>query len=133
MTRGVVNHLVWDHARFARWLKRYKQAEGLTWTDLARESGLHPTTWHKLAREDGPRREVAVDPSISTLVAVSKGLGLDIAYVLSQASAVEDGVRWHSLTRAERRWLMDALATKEGAMSTRLLEELEQSMKENGQ
>jgi transcriptional regulator with XRE-family HTH domain len=108
-----------DGPRFARWLRRWKEAESLEWGQIAERSGLNASTVLNLANgapQAGARRrgQTVIDPRVSTLARLAQGLGLELAYVLERAGLdPEHGGRWSNFTAEERFALARAIGKSE--------------------
>lgn len=107
----------WDGPRFARWLRRWKDAEELEWEELAAKSGLSTSSWQQAARgtvlgrgsDTSPR---STDPSINTVVRMAHGLGLELTYVVRQAGVDVHHDRWSPFNRIEREQLHQMLVAQ---------------------
>lgn len=104
----------WDGPRFGRWLRRWKESEGLDWPTLSARTGLHTSTLHGLARGTQARSRggdaaKSIDPAISSVVRLAEGLGLELAYVVRQAGIDPHNDRWANFNQHERYALVDAL------------------------
>src|SRR4051794_26294925 len=102
-----------DGPRFAVWLRRWCEAEGLTFTEVARRSGLSRGMVTQLARGTQRaglhgRNGARIDPAASTLAKLAHGLGMDFVYVASKAGLDRDHSRWASFSRHEREILLQA-------------------------
>lgn len=120
-----------DGPRFSRWLRRWKEAEGLDWTQIAQRSGIHISTLHQLARgapQGNARRlgQTTIDPRITSVARLARGLGLEFAYVASKAglTSPREGDRWAAFNAAERRALAAALTPNTDPAVEQLLGEL---------
>lgn len=97
-----------DGPAFARWLKRWKEAEGLSWSDVAERSGIAIGTIQLLARgtpskQARDRGQTGLNPGIATIARLAHGLGLDFGFVASKAGLLGGGAdRWENFNRAER-------------------------------
>lgn len=104
-----------DGPAFARWLRRWKEAEGLGWRDIAERSGIAIGTIQLLARGKPPkialaRGQTEISPGINTLARLADGLGLDLSYVLSKGGIAPGGHdRWDGFSNSERTLLHSAL------------------------
>jgi transcriptional regulator with XRE-family HTH domain len=103
----------WDGPAFASWLRRWKEAEGLEWGQIADRSGLNVTTVQQIGRGQvrvPGNNPGQTNPGISTLARLARGLGLDLAYVLAKGGLVVGGEdRWDHFNDTERALLRRAL------------------------
>lgn len=126
---------------FASWFRRWKEAEGLEWPEIARRTGLARGTLQLLARGVPPkaaleRGQTDLNPGITTLARLAQGLGLDLAYVLGKGGIHPgDADRWDAFSNAERALLRRALLAyglDRDAVAERnpLLQQLERTLTE---
>lgn len=73
-----------QHAEFCREIRRRREGLGLTQDDLAERSGLTPNYIGTI--ENGKR-----DPSLSTMMAIAKGLGLPLGELLGPVPEISAG------------------------------------------
>lgn len=97
---------VWDAVKFSAWLRRFKDAEGFGWQDVAEQGPLHVSSVMKFARgEEGH------NPTVSSVVLLANGLGLHLDYVLAKAGVLPSHGRWSSFTKQEKMLLRLAIST----------------------
>jgi transcriptional regulator with XRE-family HTH domain len=144
---GKPTESLFDAPRFASWLRRWKEAEGLEWGDIAKKGGLSTSALHELARGTprthgtGRDRAKGINPSVTIMARVAMGLGLDLGYVLSKAGLGTGSDRWSNFSRDDRRLLVAALRDSALRYSTlddqlpppmlALLREIEASLTDN--
>lgn len=134
-----------DAQSFAHWLRKWKDAEGLEWGDIADRAGLSRSTLQgitAIARapesQIGRKRTESFNPPINTLSAIAHALGLDLTYVLNKGGVLTDAdySRWANFTGAERMALARALATLPEQLRTpvesQLLKDLMDRVPTNG-
>lgn len=103
-----------DGPGFARWLRRYMEAEGLSVAALSSRAGIHPSLITTL-RRGTPNRHVAgkgqkaLHPSIESIAGIAHGLNLEFAYVAGKAGFGDDGDRWRNFTSGELNVLSELL------------------------
>jgi len=73
-----------QHGEFCREVRRRREALGLTQDDLAESSGLTPNYIGTI--ENGKR-----DPSLSTMMAIAKGLNLQLGELLGPLPEISPG------------------------------------------
>lgn len=132
---------LFDLQSFSSWLRRWRDAENLEWTQLAKDAGLHPSAVAVFARGKPSSRPPArgYDPSVTTMYRLATALDLDLGYLLEQAGMPHTGSRMSALTRAERMALHQALAAANTELMTdatkeilrRLMEEIEVTLPTN--
>lgn len=105
---------VFDGPGFARWLRKWMEAEGIQNTDLAERAGISVGVVQVLRRGTpqsyvSRKGQSALHPGIETIAAVAHGLGLQFSYVASKAGFGDEGDRWVNFSEAERTALFIAL------------------------
>lgn len=104
-----------DAERFAKWLRRWKEAEGLEWGEIAQRSGLGVGTIQLLARGRPSKKAIErgqteLNPGIATIARLAHGLGLEFGYVASKGGILGGGAdRWEHFSKAERTLVHHAL------------------------
>lgn len=104
-----------DGPRFARWLRRWREAEGLEIKDIAARGDLSASTVQLFASGEPPsagrkRGQTAIDPRVNSLSRLAKGLDLELSYVLTKAGLLDDHQgRWRNFTGEERAAIARAL------------------------
>lgn len=104
-----------DGVAFAAWLRRWKDAHDLEWSEIAKACGLHDSTLKQLANgkpQKGARDrgQTEINPAINTLARLANGLGLPFAFVASKGGIYGGGVgRWDHFTEVERAVIESAL------------------------
>lgn len=107
-----------DGPGFAKWLRKWMDAEGIAVDELAERAGLSSSMIHMLRRgmpSNNVRRKSGQDalhPAIESIAAIAHGLGLEFAYVASRAGIGDHAGRWANFTKAERIALSIALGGK---------------------
>lgn len=130
-----------DAPRFAKWLRKWKDAERLEWKEIAERSGLHLSTVLQLARGHPQRYRAVkgqreVNPGIVTIARLAHGLDLEFGYVASKGGIFGGGAdRWEHFSEAERTLIEHALSVPTLALTVggawedqrqRLVQELRQ-------
>jgi transcriptional regulator with XRE-family HTH domain len=106
-----------DSQKFGAWLRRWRQAEGLEWSEIAERSGLNRGTLQTLARGTPnkaarERGQIDLNPGVVTLARLADGLGLELGYVLSKGGlTVGSDDRWDHFSKAERALIRQHLST----------------------
>lgn len=129
----------WDGPRFGRWLRRWRDAEHLSWAEIATSTGLHISTLQGISRGTSQRTDgKSLDPPISTVVRLAQGLGLELDYVVRQAGIDPHNDRWSNFNGMERATLREVLrfhamleqaaGLEKNPLVPRLLNEVEASL-----
>jgi transcriptional regulator with XRE-family HTH domain len=119
---------------FAAWLRRWKDAEGLAWADIAERGGLSMSTLAGIAAGDPPaaarrRGQTEINPGVNALARIAYALGLELSYVLAKGGLTPRyGDRWANFTREERAALLYVLRdtrADDGPVLVGIVEELQ--------
>lgn len=106
---------VFDGPAFAKWLRKWMEAENLEVGDVASASGLSRGMITTLRRGMPTAAELSrgqankITPALESLVGLAQGLDLDLSYLLSKAGLTSVGERWANFTPREREALAKAL------------------------